>query len=94
MNHSNQIFAMILISYAGVSFGAGEEQALAVKTDGLPLHVAVKVKDKASEGVTSLRRYVYITRSMHNLDMRSLVRDKPGTEIAAASKLERIAAAK
>lgn len=94
MKHSQQIFATILISYTGVTFAAGDEQPLVVKTDGLPPHVAAKVKDKAGEGATSLRRYVYITRSMHNLDMRSLVRNEAATEIAAAPKAEKVAAAK
>jgi hypothetical protein len=74
MNHSKQIFALILISYAGSSFAANDEPSVAVTTDGLALHVAAKVQEKAAEGCTSLRRYVYITRSMHNLSMRTLVR--------------------
>ena len=90
---SKQIFAMILTSYAGASFAAGDEQPLVVKTDGLPVHVAQKVKEKAAEGATSLRRYIYITRSMHQLDMRSVVREEPTTQIASArsEKSEKVA---
>ena len=72
-NHSKQIFAMILFSYAGATYAAGDEAPVAVKTDGLPEHVAQKVREKAAEGATELRRYVWITRGMHGLDMRSLV---------------------
>jgi hypothetical protein len=93
MNHTKQMLAMILISYAGSSFAAGDEQPLTVKTEGLPAHVAEKVRQKAADGATSLRRYVYITRSMHGLDMRSLVREESAIEIAAArnEKAEKVA---
>lgn len=70
-----QISAVGLFFMVGASFAQASEPAIAVKTDGLPQHVAVKVEQKAAEGVTSLRRYVWITRGMHGLDMRSVVRE-------------------
>lgn len=65
------VLAMFLISFAGVSVAA--EGPVAVNTDGLPTFVAAKVKAKAAEGASELRRYVWITRSQHNLSMRTLV---------------------
>lgn len=78
------ILAMVLISFAGLSNAGEPEAPVAVKTDGLPPHVAAKVEQKAAEGMSALRRYVWITRAMHELDMRSLVRQEPATAIAAA----------
>ena len=58
----------------GTALAQENEPPVAVKTEGMALHVAAKVKEKAAEGATALRRYVWITRSQHNLDMRSIVR--------------------
>jgi hypothetical protein len=72
------VLAMFLISFAGVSAAAGGERPVAVNTDGLPGFVAAKVKAKAAEGASELRRYVWITRSQHNLSMRTLVAASDG----------------
>ena len=68
------ILAMMLISFAGAVQAREPEAAVAVKTDGLPPHVAAKVEAKAAEGMTALRRYVWITRGMHGIDLREVVR--------------------
>ena len=68
------ILAMVLVSFAGLSRAQAVEAAVAVKTDGLPGHVAAKVEAKAAQGMTALRRYVWITRGMHALDLRELLR--------------------
>jgi len=60
--------------FTGTALAQENEPPVAVNTDGMALHVAAKVKEKAAEGATALRRYVWITRSQHNLDMRSIVR--------------------
>ncbi|HUL95705.1 MAG TPA: hypothetical protein VLT89_06825 [Usitatibacter sp.] len=52
------------------------EPPVAVKTEGMALHVAAKVKAKAAQGITALRRYVHITRGMHQIDLRSIVREE------------------
>ena len=58
------------------AFAAAPDVAVAVRTDGLPLHVAARVQEKAAEGMTALRRYVWITRGMHELDLRALLADE------------------
>lgn len=68
------IVAMLLVSFAGAAQAREPQAAVAVKTDGLPAHVAARVEAKAAEGMTALRRYVWITRAMHGLDLRELVR--------------------
>jgi hypothetical protein len=69
------IGAFVLVAFAGESYAA-REAAVSVKTDGLPTHVAARVQEKAAEGMTALRRYVWITRGMHALDLRALVADE------------------
>ena len=71
---SKTIGALMLCAFAGESYAA-PEAAVAVKTDGLPLHVAARVQEKAAEGMTALRRYVWITRGMHALDLRAILAD-------------------
>lgn len=68
---------VVLVSaalFTGAALAQENEPPLAVNTDGMALHVAAKVKEKAAEGATALRRYIYITRAQHGLDMRSIVR--------------------
>jgi hypothetical protein len=74
-NLSKQIVATMLIAFAGESYAAPQEAAVSVKTDGLPAHVAARVQAKAAEGMSALRRYVWITRGMHALDLRSILAD-------------------
>jgi hypothetical protein len=60
--------------FTGAALAQENEPAVAVNTDGMALHVAAKVKEKAAEGATALRRYVFITRAQHGLDMRTICR--------------------
>ena len=53
-----------------------------MKTDGLPLHVAARVAAKAEEGITALRQYVWISRGVNQLDLRSLLREDEPDRIA------------
>ena len=74
-NLSKAIGAVMLAAFAGESYAASEA-AVSVKTDGLPTHVAARVQAKAAEGMTALRRYVWITRGMHALDLHALLVDE------------------
>lgn len=90
-NFSKLIVVMMLVSFAGASYAREPEPAVAVQTGGMPPHVAEKVKERAAEGVTPLRRYVWITRSMHGLDLRSIVRAEPTSIVLNAKKSTQIA---
>jgi len=72
-NLSKQIVVTMLVAFAGEVYAAAPEAAVAVKTDGLAPHVAARVQEKAAQGMTALRRYVWITRGMHALDLRSIL---------------------
>jgi hypothetical protein len=72
-NRTCIVFATAAL-FTGAAIAQENEPPVAVNTDGMALHVAAKVKEKAAEGVTALRRYVYITRAQHNLDMRTITR--------------------
>jgi hypothetical protein len=72
-NRTCIVFAMAAL-FTGAAIAQENEPPVAVNTDGMALHVAAKVKEKAAQGATALRRYVYITRSQHNLDMRTITR--------------------
>ena len=72
--HRIQIAALASVAIAAGTAAAQEtEPPVAVKTDGMALHVAAKVKEKAAHGITALRQYAYITRAMHQIDLRSIV---------------------
>ena len=64
----------VAVSFAGAALAQETEPPVAVNTDGMPHFLAEKVKRKAAEGMTALRRYVYITRAIHALDLRTIVR--------------------
>ena len=71
---SKMLVLALLVSFAGVA-KAQQEAPVAVKTDGLPMNVAAKVKEKAAEGTSALRRYVNNTRMVNQLDFRSIIQD-------------------
>lgn len=71
---SKQIAAMFLLSLAGTAYAQQPESPVAVKTDGMPPHVAAKVTEKAAQGTTALRRYVSNTRVVNGLHFASIVR--------------------
>ncbi len=84
---SKQIVVIILVAFAGTPFAREPEPAVAVKTEGLPPHVAAKVKEKAAQGSKALRQYVTSTRMVNELDFRSLIREKPASNIALDSRV-------
>lgn len=65
-----------LAMLAAPAFAQESEPPVAVRTEGLPLHVAAKVKQKAAQGITALRQYVWISRGVNQLDVHSIVRSK------------------
>lgn len=69
-----QAAAMFLFSLAGAAYAQQPEPAVAVKTEGMPPHVAAKVKEKAAQGTSALRRYVSDTRMVNGLHLASIVR--------------------
>ena len=76
--HRIHYAAFITLAIAANAARAQEaEPPVAVKTEGMALHVAAKVKAKAAQGITALRQYVYITRGMHQIDLRSIVARDP-----------------
>jgi len=48
----------------------------------LPPHVAARVAAKAEEGITALRQYVWISRGINQLDLRSIVRTEEPAQVA------------
>jgi len=72
-NRISSLVCAIGISFAGAALAQETEPPVAVNTDGMPLHVAARVKQKAAQGITALRRYVWITRAINELDLRSIV---------------------
>jgi hypothetical protein len=74
MKLSKLMAVSFLVSFAGAAF-AQHEPPVAVKTGGMPTHVAAKVKEKAAEGTTALRRYVNSTRMVNQLDFRSIIQE-------------------
>ena len=57
--------AALVVSQA--AFAQEREKPVKVYVDGLPNHVAQQVQKHASEGETSLKRYLERTRSLHRL---------------------------
>lgn len=83
-NRTQHLMFLFLLAIAGASRAQSAEPPVAVKTDGLPLHVAARVEQKAAQGITELRRYVWISRAVNQLDLRSLIREQEPEQVARA----------
>lgn len=70
---TRQLVACVAIAAAGLVNAQETEEPVAVKTQGLPPHVAKGVEAQAAKGITALRRYVERTRGIYNLHLGSLV---------------------
>jgi len=79
---ANRTGHVLFVLLAGAAASAQAEPAVAVKTDGLPPHVAARVAAKAEEGITALRQYVWISRGINQLDLRSIVRTQEPAQVA------------
>ena len=62
----------VFLSISGVSYAA--DPAVAVNTEGMSPALAAKVEAKARQGTGELRRFVWRTRMVYALDLRSIVR--------------------
>lgn len=85
---ANRTGHVLFVLLAAAAASAQAEPAVAVKTDGLPPHVAARVAAKAQEGITALRQYVWITRGINQLDLRSLVRAEESAQVAGRKPRE------
>jgi len=79
---ANRTGHIVFVLLAGAAASAQAEPAVAVKTDGLPPHVAARVVAKAEEGITALRQYVWISRGINQIDLRSIVRQDEPQQVA------------
>lgn len=75
MNHAIP-FAILAfsLSFAG-SARAAESTPVALDKDAVPPLIAKAVEAEAAKGVDALRQYVYRTRMIHALNLKTLVRD-------------------
>jgi hypothetical protein len=74
---------LFLLSCTGAAWAQqGDESPVPVRTEGLPHHVAERVTEKAAQGITALRQYVWISRSVNQLDLRSLLKVEEPARVA------------
>ena len=84
-----RIALLFLVSCAGAAWAQqGDEPPVAVKTDGLDPHIARRVEEKAAQGITALRQYVWISRSVNQLDLRSLLKEEQPEQVARADDVD------
>jgi hypothetical protein len=82
-NFTKSVLAAALFATALSAAAQEAEPPVAVITDGLPDHVRVRVEEKAQQGHTALRRYIYSTRHIHNLRIEMIVKPDDGTTTVA-----------
>jgi hypothetical protein len=86
-NRNGRAAFLFLITCTGAAWAQqAVEPPVAVRTDGLPPHVAARVTEKARQGITELRRYVWISRGVNQLDLRSLQRVERSAQLAASDR--------
>lgn len=84
---------LILASLTGAAWAQqGTDSPVAVRTQGLPSHVAARVEEKAAQGITALRQYVWISRAVNQLDLRSLLREEAPPQVAQRDEPPTVAA--
>jgi len=92
-NRTARAAVLFLLTSAGAAWAQQSgEPPVAVRTDGLPLHVAAKVNEKAAQGMTELRRYVWISSGVNQLDLRSLQRVEQPAQVAENDRPPTLAA--
>jgi len=92
-NRTGRAAFLFLISCTGAAWAQqGDEPPVAVRTEGLPLHVAAKVSEKAAQGITALRQYVWISRGVNQLDLHSLLRDEEPSHVASRDEPQTVTA--
>jgi len=75
---------LFLLSCTGAAWAQqGAEPAVDVRTEHLPPHVAARVTEKAAQGITALRQYVWISRGVNQLDLHSLLREAEPERVAS-----------
>ena len=74
IQYTKHLGAAVALVFAGSVCAQVTEAPVAVNVSGLPPHVAKKVEEKASKGMTALRLYVNRTRMIHELYLGSLLR--------------------
>ena len=73
MNARHKSIALaVLLSISGAAYAV--DPAIAVNTEGMSPALAAKVEMKARQGANELRRFVWRTRMVYALDLRSIVR--------------------
>jgi hypothetical protein len=78
---------LFLLSCTGAAWAQqGDEPPVSVRTEGLPPHVAARVSEKAEQGITALRQYVWISRGVNQLDLHSLLRTEEPARVASAEE--------
>ena len=92
-NRTASAAVLFLASMAGAAWAQqGQESPVAVRTNGLPTHVAARVEQKAAQGITALRQYVWISRTVNQLDLRSLLREEAPEQVAERDEPPTVAA--
>ena len=91
-NFTKSIVVMTLVCFAGVAHAqqqpSEQEPPVAVKTEGMPSFMADKLKEKAAQGSTELRRYIDRTRMVHSIDFRSILREDAKPNLTLNTKTE------
>lgn len=88
---TKHILAAAALAFTGSVF-AQDEQPVTVNTDGLSATLAEKVKEKAQQGPTELRRFVERTRMIYGMHYGSIVEENTPSAIARSDKAEKVAA--
>ena len=88
---SKALLAAVAFAISGSVCAQEIEQPVNVNVDGLPAHVAARVKEKAKQGPTELRLYLDRTRAVHQLHYGSIAREDSLEAIAKRETDARIA---
>jgi hypothetical protein len=90
--NTNKLMLVVATALLASSALAQEAEApVAVRTDGLPDHLKVRIEEKAAQGQTALIRYVNSTRHIHNLRVEMVVKPGDATNVAKKEEPRKVA---
>ena len=93
-HHARPFLALSLLAMLTAAYGEQRETPVPIDTQKVPPYLAERVKEKAQQGPTALRRFLNNTRTTNDLYFWDLVKESPPTSQARKDSPKQVVAEK
>jgi hypothetical protein len=90
-NIARTLIAAAALAVAAPVYAQEAEPPVAVKTDGLPPQLQMRLQEKAQQGQTAVIQYINRTRNVHNLRAEDVIKPLPADAAAKGDEQTRVA---